>query len=84
MSIDYAPLVASARREAIRTYAAAYDRWAESEQVLVAEGMYADAQGAHEYAMWCLRAYRAELDDPATPNPDVPEVDERDGGRNDR
>lgn len=74
----------TARREAIRMYAAAYDRFAEQEQVLVAEGMYAEAQGAHEFAMWCLRAYRVELDDPDPIDADVLEVDERDGGRNDR
>ena len=55
---------ASARSEAIRRYAAAYDRWATDEQLLIAEGHFPEAQGAHEYALWSLRAYRAELDDP--------------------
>lgn len=54
----------TARREAIRIYARAYDEWATEEQVLLEEGKYAEAEGAHQHAQWCVRAYKAEIDDP--------------------
>ena len=53
-----------ARRAVVRQYAEAYDHFATMEQELVVEGRYVEAQGAHEHALWCLRAYRNELDDP--------------------
>lgn len=73
---------ATARKEVIRTYARAYDDWATEEQQLIAEGKYPEAEGAHQHALWVVRAYKAEIDDPAPPDVDV--IDERDGGRNDR
>lgn len=53
-----------ARNSAIRRYAAAHDKFAEMEQIDIATGHPAEAQGAAIYAAWCLRAVRAELDDP--------------------
>lgn len=53
-----------ARSASIRRYAAAYDHFAEEEQLLVAEGRYDAAQEAHAIALNILRSYRAELDDP--------------------
>jgi hypothetical protein len=50
--------------DVLRAYAEAYDRHAETEQVLVAVGEYDRAAEAHERAMVALRAYKAELDDP--------------------
>lgn len=55
---------ATAKREAIYRYAAAQERFAELEQVLVAEGRYDEAPAAHELGLVCLRAYRNEIDDP--------------------
>ena len=51
-----------ARTAALYAYGAAHDRFSEREQVHRAKGEVADAEGAHAYAVWCLRAYRAELD----------------------
>ena len=61
MNVDvaYDPGVAACNQLAL-----AHDRFAETEQVLVAEGKYIEAQGAHEYAALIVRAYKAELDDP--------------------
>ncbi len=53
-----------ARAAVVRQLAAAYDRFAEEEQTLVAEGRYVEAEGAHVVAVRLLRAYQAELDDP--------------------
>jgi hypothetical protein len=50
----------NARNAAIRRYAYAHDRFAELEQTTKG----AEREGAHRYAMWALRAVRAELDDP--------------------
>jgi len=55
---------ARTRGEAIRRYALAHDHFAELEQLLVNEGRVPEAEGAHQYALLALRAYRAELDDP--------------------
>ena len=55
---------AAARRTAIFTYARAHDHFATEEQTFAGEGKPIEAAGAHEYALICLRAYRAELDDP--------------------
>jgi hypothetical protein len=49
------------RAYAIRQYARAHDRFAEIEQ---ANAGTAEGEGAHRFAMWTLRAVRAELDDP--------------------
>lgn len=53
----------SARQACLRRLAEAHDRFAELEQVKWAEGNEAEAEGAHRYANWVLRAYRAEMDD---------------------
>lgn len=58
---------ASARRTAIYTYARAHDHFAELEQSLIGEGWITESEGAHQYALAALRAYRAELDDPTVP-----------------
>ena len=52
-----------AREAALYAYAHAHDRFSEREQIHRLNGEDADAEGAHVYALWCLRAYRAELDD---------------------
>lgn len=52
------------RQAVIRRLAASYDRFADEEQVLVSEGKYAEAEGAHEACRIILRAYQAESDDP--------------------
>lgn len=57
------PVASDAQLAVLRQLAAAYDRFCELEQVYVAEGRYADAEGAHQFAMWILRAYKAEDDD---------------------
>ena len=62
---------AMARSTALRLLAAAHDHWAEEEQVAIAEGRYAEAEGAHQFALLALRSYRAELDDPEPPLPPV-------------
>lgn len=54
----------AARQAALHRYAAAYDRFAEEEQMHHLLGNWPEAEGAHVYAMACLRAYRAEMDDP--------------------
>jgi len=53
-----------ARAAVIRQLAGAYDEFAEQEKMLVDDGYYAEAEVAHEYAMWVARAFRAESDDP--------------------
>lgn len=58
------PTLQDPREAALRTYAAAYDRFAETEQMHVLLGNYAEAEGAHAYALWAVRAYKAEMDDP--------------------
>jgi hypothetical protein len=55
---------AMTRSQAIRTYALAHDHWAEEEQTRIAEGKEVEAEGAHQFALMTLRAYRAEIDDP--------------------
>ncbi len=52
------------RSNALRFYATAWDHWTTEEQVKRAEGNPIEAEGAHEFAMRIVRAYRAELDDP--------------------
>lgn len=53
-----------ASKAALRQYAHAHDHWSEEEQLLTAQGEPILAEGAHQHALMCLRAYRAELDDP--------------------
>lgn len=56
--------VSGARKAVLRVLAERADHFAEMEQLLVQEGKYADAEGAHKFGMWCLRAYKGEADDP--------------------
>jgi len=60
---------AAARREALNALAQAHDHFSEEEQVALAEGRVVEAEGAHQYALMLLRAYRAELDDPEPREP---------------
>ena len=53
-----------AKEAALRQYAEDHDRWSEHEQLLRAKGEPILAEGAHQHALICLRAYRAELDNP--------------------
>ena len=55
---------AAARREAVRRYAAVYDRFAELEQLHRGRHEVYEAQGAHVHALRVLRAWLAEQDDP--------------------
>lgn len=55
---------AAAKREAQFRYAAAYDKFASLEQRHAGKNPI-EAEGAHAYALICLRAYRNEIDDPA-------------------
>lgn len=42
----------------------AANRFTATEQRFTARGRHTEAAGAHRYALWVLRAYTAELDDP--------------------
>ena len=55
---------AAARRAAIFAYAQWHDDYSTEEQTLTAEGRTFEAEGAHQFALILLRAYRAEMDDP--------------------
>jgi hypothetical protein len=57
-------ITTAAREAVLDRLGAAYEKFCELEQTLVHEGRYADAEGAHQYGMWVLRAYTAEMDDP--------------------
>jgi hypothetical protein len=59
------PRVSEARRNVLRILAERQDHFATEEQLLRGKGEDTAAEGAHKYALWVLRAYRAELDDPA-------------------
>ena len=48
------------REAVVRRLAEAYDRHAEEEQILVAEGRYDEAQVEHDVCLRILRAYKAE------------------------
>jgi hypothetical protein len=54
----------TAKQAVLRALAEAHDRFSEAEQMYVASGALAMAEGAHTFALIALRAYRAELDDP--------------------
>jgi hypothetical protein len=53
-----------ARHAVLCQLAVAYDHFAEEEQILIAEGRFVEAQGAHVVGLTVLQAYRAEMDDP--------------------
>lgn len=55
----------AARSRAIRRYALAFDHFSTQEQLARAKGDVIESEGAHRYAVMTLRAYRAEIDDPA-------------------
>jgi hypothetical protein len=52
------------RSNALRFYATAWDHWSTEEQLKRAEGQVVEAEGAHQFALMLIRAYRNELDDP--------------------
>ena len=58
---------AIAKSGALRMYALAHDHFSEEEQTMAGEGRIAEAEGAHQFALLALRAYRAEIDDPEPP-----------------
>ena len=58
----------AALAESGRMLLEAHERFAELEQAMRLIGEWAEAEGAHAYAMRCLRAWQAEMDDP-TPKP---------------
>lgn len=64
MNIRVSGASLAARQSVLRAYAAAHDRFSEREAQHRAAGDVVLADGAHRYALWTLRAYRAELDDP--------------------
>lgn len=55
---------AIARAEAVRQYAAAFDSWAEQEQLLMLEGREIEAAGCRVMAQRIARSWLAEQDDP--------------------
>jgi hypothetical protein len=59
------PRVSEARRNVLRVLASRQDDFATEEQLLRGKGEDTAAEGCHRYALIVLRAYRAELDDPA-------------------
>jgi len=66
MSVDqtYSP-----RKAVLEQLALAHDHWSEEEQFLVGQGRVVEAEGAHQHALYVLRAYRAEQDDPKPKEP---------------
>ena len=54
----------AARSSALYAIAQAHDRFSERAQIALVEGDAKNAAELNRYADWCLRAYRAELDDP--------------------
>ena len=69
---------AEAVRAARLRYARAHDKFAELEQRHALTNPI-EAAGAHEYALIALRAYRAELDDPAPRDSRTFDHDNREG-----
>lgn len=67
MTAEQAIRDAAARREALRHYAAAHEKFAELEQTLTSRGSPVCAEGAHVYALIALRAWVLENDDPEPP-----------------
>jgi hypothetical protein len=61
MSVD---VHSEARKAVLRRLATRHDHFSEAEQLAVADGDYAVAEIWHQYALWVLRAYRAECDNP--------------------
>jgi len=53
-----------AQEAVLKRLAMAHDRFSELEQLYRVEGNVVEAEGAHQYALITLRAYRAEMDDP--------------------
>lgn len=63
--MNAAQLNQKAKQDVLIQLARAHDHWSEQEQLLALVGKPIESAGAHEMALRCLRAYRAELDDPA-------------------
>lgn len=61
----------TAKESALRQYALSQDEHSTQEQLMVAEGRVVEAQGEHAYALWCLKGYRAELDNRPSPRPEL-------------
>ena len=59
-------LAASARRSVLDQLAKAHEHWAEEEQRLCGQDRFYEAAGAHQYVLYIIRAYHAELNDPPT------------------
>lgn len=69
MTTDRAIRDAVAKREAMRQYAIAHDRFANLEQAFLARGCPLSAEGVHIHALITLRAWLAEKDDPEPEGP---------------
>ncbi len=50
----------AARNAILRRLEQAYERWTETERLLTEQGEYAQAEGAHQMALFVLRALDAE------------------------
>lgn len=57
-------LAASARRAVLEQLAKAHDFFSEEEQRLAGQDRFTEAAGAHQYTLYVIRAYHAELNDP--------------------
>jgi hypothetical protein len=53
----------AARQAVLKALVNAHERFSSRETEHRAAGNHVLAEGAHRYAVWCLRAYRSELDD---------------------
>jgi len=62
-------LAATARRAVLDQLAKAHDHFSEEEQRLCGQDNYVEAAGAHQYTLYVIRAYHAELNDPPTREP---------------
>ena len=54
----------TARMAALRRLAEAHEKFAEREQIYVAEGRDAEAEDARQYIRWIRRALDVEMQDP--------------------
>lgn len=65
MIVKVSPADIAARQAVLRALSEAHDRFTRRHAEFVEAGNKAEAAGAWRYADWCLRAYRAELDNRA-------------------
>lgn len=63
MNVRVSAVDLAAKENALRQYAIAQEHHSVQEQILMGEGQVFAAAGEHEHALWCLKGYRAELDD---------------------